>query len=257
MSAGDGTPVPVLDVRDVHAWWLAGGYPEPWTRGDERFRDLWMDQYVRTYLERDVARLFPRLNRDRFRRFVRMLAGLSGTIVNVSEVARSLGVSQPTARDYLDIAHGTFLWRQLPAFSGDPHKRVVKAPKGHLRDSGLLHHLLRLPDLPALQSHPRLGASWEGMVVEEVLRGLHLAGVPFDAWHYRTAGGAEVDLVLEGTFGLVAVEVKYASTSPRRRLRAVRDFVRDHDCAYGLVVSNDHAVRRLDERLVGVPAACL
>ena len=248
---------PRLDVASLHDWWFFGGYPEPWTRGDDRFHALWMEQYLRAYVERDVARLYPRLNAERFRQFARLLGPLSGSILNISDIARALGISQPTARDYLEIAHGTFLWRQLPAFSRNPLKRVVKAPKGHLRDSGLLHHLLRVPDLPALRSHPRLGASWEGTIVEEVLRGLVLAGVPFDAWHYRTAGGAEIDLIIEGAFGLVPIEVKYSSTIDGRQLRAIRTFVREYDCPWGLVLSNDDKLRRLDEKVIGIPTTCL
>ncbi len=175
----------------------------------------------------------------------------------MAELGRTLGVSQPTARDYLEIARGTLLWRQLPAFSRSPHKRVVKAPRGHLRDSGLLHRLLRVPDSSALRSHPRLGASWEGFIVEEVLNGLHLAGVSVDAWHHRTAGGAEVDLVLEGPFRLVPVEIEYTSAVQRRHLRPVRDFVDEHGCPVGLVISNDTEARRLDERVLGVPATAL
>ena len=244
-------------VRQAHEYWFWGGYPEPWLRGSERFRSRWQEQYVHTYLERDVAQLFPGLDRNRFRLFLRLLGGLSGRVLNYSEVARSLGVSQPTVRDYFDIAHGTFIWRRLPSFEHDVCKRVVKHPKGYLRDSGLLHHLLRIPDLDALLAHPQAGTSWEGMVIEELLRQLSALGVSFEPFFYRTAGGAEVDCVLEGNFGLVPVEVKYGSAVDRRELRPLRDFMSEHGCRLGVVVNNDTVPRLLEERVLGVPFSWL
>lgn len=181
-------------------------------------------------------------------------ARLPGRILNYAETARALAVSQPTARDYFDIAQGTFVWRRLPAFSRDSVKRLVRHPRGYLRDSGLLHALLRIPDLEALLSHPQAGASWEGMVVEEVLRQLAAGGVGCGASFYRTSAGAEVDLVLEGDFGLVAIEVKRSSTVASRDLRAMRDFLDEQKGRLGVVVNTDTVPRVLDDRIVGVPA---
>lgn len=246
------TPRGGLDA--VHDFWFRGGFPEPWLTPGDRFRSRWMEQYVQSYLYRDIKRLFPGLDEVRFRRFLELLAGLSGRILNYAETARALAVSQPTARDYFDIAHGTFVWRRLPAFSRDSVKRLVKHPRGYLRDSGLLHALLRIPDLEALLSHPQAGASWEGMVVEEILRQLAARGVGADASFYRTSAGAEVDLVLEGDFGLVAIEVKHSSTKAPRDLRTMRDFLDEQTGRLGIVVNTDTEPRLLDERIVGVPA---
>jgi hypothetical protein len=236
---------------------LNGGYPEPWIRNSARFRKAWNTNYVRTYLQRDVASLFPGLDHDRFRQFLNMLGGLSGTILNYSDLARALGVSQPTARDYMDIAHGTFVWRRLPAYSGNPLKRVVKHPKGYLRDSGLLHHLLRIADLDMLLGHPSAGRSWEGMVIEELLRGLNARGTAFDAYHYRTGVGGEIDLVLQGDFGLIPIEIKHTQTVRVQELQAMEHFIRDSKCRYGLVINNDEAPRLYTERILGVPFACM
>ena len=248
---------PRADLITAHDYWFCGGYPEPWIKKDRRFRTIWMDQYVRTYLYRDVARLFPGLNQTRFQFFIQLLSNLSGTIVNYSEVARALGVSQPTARDYFEIAQGTFLWRRLPPFERDATKRIVKHPRGYLRDSGLLHHLLHLFDLNSLLAHPAMGHSWEGMVIEEIIRSLTGRGLSFDYYYYRTGGGAEVDLILEGEFGLVPIEIKYQQTVPSRQLRSIRDFVIERDCHLGIVINNDVRVRQYDEKLLGVPFTCL
>lgn len=234
-------------------YWFRGGYPEPWVEGSDRFREVWMDQYVQTYLFRDISRLFPGLEPTRFRRFIQSLAGLSGSILNYSDVARALGVSQPTARDYFDIAHGTFIWRRLPSYDRNPIKRVVKHPRGYMRDSGLLHHLLRIPDLNSLQGHPHMGRSWEGMVVEEIHRQLSAMGISFDAGFYRTSAGGEVDLVLESAFGLIAFEIKFTQTIDARDLRALREFVKERHARLGVVVGNGVEPRLLDEGLISLP----
>lgn len=244
-------------ITEVHDYWFRGGYPEPWFERSGRFRETWMEQYAQTYLYRDVGRLFPGLNHARFRLFLQSLAGLSGAIQNYADTARALGVSQPTVRDYFEIAHGTFLWRKLPSFEKNSLRRVIKHPKGHMRDSGLLHHLLRLPDLDALLGHPRMGASWEGMVIEEVVRQLKCLGVGFECFYYRSSGGAEIDLVLEGDFGLVPIEIKYKQDVDRRDLRSLSDFVGERKCRIGVVINNDVVSRQYDDRLIGVPFACL
>lgn len=234
-------------------FWFRGGFPEPWINPGDEFRTRWVEQYIQTYLFRDVKRLFPGLDDVRFRKFLEMLGGLSGRVLNCAEVGRALNVSQPTIRDYFDIAHGTFLWRTIPAYTRDVVKRVVKHPRGYLRDSGLLHALLRIPDCDALLSHPQMGASWEGMVVEEILRQLSALGVAHDYAYYRTGAGAEVDLVLEGNFGRVAVEIKHRSTIGGRDLLGLRDFVNEHKARLGVVINNDIHARQYEEKLIGLP----
>ncbi|MCY4427012.1 MAG: ATP-binding protein [Halieaceae bacterium] len=248
---------PQEDNDSLTRYWYEGGYPEPWTENKDRFSEIWKEQYLNTYLERDVARLFPKLNSVRFRRFIELLAGCSGAIINYSNIANILDVSQPTARDYFDIAHGTFIWRTIPAYSKTTGKRVSKHPRGYLRDSGLLHHLLQVPSLGKLLSHPQMGASWEGLVIEEILRCLNAAGIEHSAYYYRTSGGAEVDLILEGKFGLIPVEIKHTQSVNPRHLRGIRDFITDFGCPFGLVVNNDEKVRLYDEKLLGAPFSLL
>jgi uncharacterized protein len=244
---------PRAAVDTMLDYWLRGGYPEPWLSRSTRFRETWFDQYQQTYLQRDVARLYPGLDQIRFRRFVRLLGGLSGRIINYADISRAIGVSQPTAKDYLEIAHGTFLWRTLPAYSLNATKRVVKHPRGYLRDSGLVHHLLRIPDVDALLVHPQCGTSWQSIVTEEILRQFACLGKSVDAFHYRTGAGAEVDLVVEGDFGLVPFEMKFSGRIDARDLRPIRDFMREFNCPIGFVIHAGEEPRRLDHRLVGLP----
>lgn len=248
---------PRADLEALTDFWFRGGYPEPWLRDDDRFRELWLDQYIKAYVMRDVARLFPGLNQEKFRIFARMLGGLSGQTVNQAEVARALGVSSPTVKDYFEIAEGSFLWRSLPAFTRNVTRRVIKHPKGYVRDSGLGHHALRIPDISALLAHPQAGNSWEGLIVEEICRQLEQRGVAYDAYHYRASGGAEVDLVLDGSFGLIAVEIKLGQRVRLQALRSLRDFVRDHECRMGIVISNEDEPRQIDDQVVGIPARYL
>lgn len=241
-------------LRTMHDYWFRGGFPEPWLNHSDRFRSQWMEQYIQTYLARDVKALFPGLDDVRFRRFLELLGGLSGRVLNYAETARALSISQPTARDYFDIAHGTFVWRRVPAYSGNSLKRLVKHPRGYLRDSGLLHALQRIPDESALLSHPQMDASWEGMIIEQILRQLNALGTPMTYSYYRTGGGAEVDLILEGDFGLVAVEIKHSSVVTARELRGLKDFVTEHGARLGIVINTDVQPRMYDDHIIGVPA---
>ncbi len=249
-----------LDVQQVRDYWFAGGYPEPWLSDSEMFRNLWHRNYIDAFLLRDIGALFPSLNRDRFRQFIAMLGQHSGNILNNADMARALGVSEPTVRDWLGIANDTFLWRHIPAWDPSTVKQLVKHPKGYLRDSGILHQLLRIADHQLLATHPAVGKSWEGMVAETLLRGFENEGLDVKPFHYRTRGGAEVDLILQGQFGQaqwLPIKIKLNQQADKRALRSLSDFVTSHDCPLGLVINNDERVRRLDDRILAIPAACL
>jgi predicted AAA+ superfamily ATPase len=249
-----------LTLHQVRDYWFQGGYPEPWLSDNEEFRSLWYRHYIDAYLLRDIGALFPALNRDRYRQFIALLSQHSGNIINNADIARTLGVSEPTVRDWLSIAHDTFLWRHIPAWDRSTAKQLVKHPKGFLRDSGLLHRLLHIQDANMLTTHPVVGKSWEGMVVEMLLRGFENAGIDVNPFHYRTRGGAEIDLILEGQFGsssLLPIEIKLTQQSDKRTLRSLSEFVSAHDCPLGLVINNDERPRWLDERILAIPAACL
>lgn len=248
---------PRLTVSQSHEYWFRGGYPEPWVRNDPIVTKAWLEGYTQTYLQRDIARYFPRIDSERFRRFLRTLSAMSGTVINVAELARSLGVSQPTAADYLEIANGTFIWRSLPAFGKKPIARLVRHPKGYLRDSGVLHHFLHIRDTDHLLTHPALGGSWEGMVIEQILRGLQALDVVVEASYYRTRTGSEVDLILEGDFGLVPIEIKHSQRLSARELAGLKQFMQERDCAWGFVITNGESPGWLDEKIVEVPFGCL
>jgi hypothetical protein len=248
---------PQVSIQNVHKYWLRGGYPEPWIKDSPRFTKLWQQNYFQTYMNRDVLKLFPGLNAAKYNMFLQLLANLSGNIINYSNAARVLGVSQPTVREYFHIAHGTFIWRHIPSYEKNAVKRIVKHPKGYLRDTGLLHFLLRLPDTDSLLSHPVVGQSWEAMVIENIIRGFNVLGTAFEYSHYRTGGGAEIDLILEGDFGLLPVEIKYTQKIKQGELRSIRDFIKERGCRFGIVINNDEHVRLYEDNLIGIPFGCL
>lgn len=218
---------PIMDYRQL---WLAGGFPDALGAAGRggHFRDWW-EAYLRTYVERDLPALGVSVEPILMRKLLTMLAHAQGGLANLSQFAAALGLSQPTVARYVDILEQSFLLRRLPPYFRNVGKRLVKAPKLYLRDTGLLHHLLNIDSLEGLDSHPIRGASWETFVLEDLLRREALAYPHGVAHFWRTAGGAEVDLLLERGVDLHAVEIKTArATSPylARGLRAIMDDTR-------------------------------
>jgi len=246
---------PKLNQNDFFRHWYAGGYPEPSLSEDTYFRDVWVEQYIGRYLERDVRRLFPGLNINRYRRFLSLLANMSGQILNQSDLAKALEVSSPTIKDYLEIASGTFLWRNLNSYESKASKAVTKMPKGYLRDTGLIHSLLKIPSLEHLQVHPIMGRSFEVFAIEELLRGLHYSDATlYSAHHYRTRAKTEIDLVIDTKFGPVPIEVKYSSKIQPRSVKVLRDFIKEHKSPFGLLINNSETFEPIGNKLYQVPA---
>ncbi len=247
--------IPSGAVRD---FWVRGGYPEPVLAEDEAFWFSWMENYFQTYLNRDIRKLFPRLDLIRFRRFVSVLAKLSGQYVNKAQMASAIEVSEPVIRDYIDIVDGTFLWRKLPSFESSADKLISKAPKGYLRDSGLLHYLLRLSTLEDILNDPMAGFSFESFVVEEILKGLTARGIQnWEASSYRTRNRSEVDLILKGFFGILPIEIKLGNKLSSRSTVALRNFMVAHKLSFGLVVYSADKVDWIENGILGVPVGCL
>jgi predicted AAA+ superfamily ATPase len=197
---------------DATHLWQRGGYPECYLARSDAASMRWREAFIRSYLERDIPQLGIRTSATTLRRFWLMLAHHHGQLWNASTLAGSLGLSAPSVRHYLDILESTFMVRVLQPYSANLGKRLVKSPKVYLRDSGLLHALLNLPDHQALLGHPVLGASWEGWVIEQIMSQAPVGSRPY---FFRTASGNEIDLLLELPGGkLSAIEIKH-SASPK------------------------------------------
>lgn len=186
--------------------WLRGGFPLSYTARSEIKSLAWRRQFVQTFLERDIPQLGITIPAVALRRAWNMIAHYHGQIWNAAELARSLDVSEVTTRRYLDLLTGVFMVRQLPAWFENLGKRQVKAPKIYLRDTGLLHALLGIGTRRDLELHPKLGASWEGYAVEEILKALR----PDEAYFWATHSGAELDLLLFKNGHRIGVECKRA-----------------------------------------------
>ena len=211
--------------------WLRGGFPRSFLAADDAASAEWREDFARAFLERDIARIAPRVPGQRLNRFWRMCAHVHGQVLNSSRLAAALGVSGHTVRAYLELLERTFMVRLLQPLEANFGKRLVKSPKLLVRDAGILHTLLGIATHDELLGHPSRGASWEGLVIEHVL-------AAFPRWRasfVRTAGGAEMDLVLERGGRRLGVECK-ASSAPRPS-RGFWNLVEDLELEQAFVVA--------------------
>jgi len=182
-----------VSASDLNALWVRGGFPLAWLASNDAASLTWREVFITTYLEKDIPALGPRIPATTLRRLWTMLAHNQGELLDQAKLASALAISGQTVGRYIDLLSDLMLVRRLPAWSGTVGKRLVRAPKVYVRDSGLVHALLGLQDLDAVLSHPVAGSSWEGFVVEQLINAAPSAQASF----YRTSNGAEVDLVLE------------------------------------------------------------
>ncbi|MGC3984205.1 MAG: ATP-binding protein [Pseudorhodoferax sp.] len=197
------------DLATLQQLWLLGGFPQAQLAPSERLSHAWRQDFIQTFLQRDLPQMGVGVAADPLHRFWRMLAHLQGQLFNASQLGMSLGgASHSTATRYLDVLVDTLMVRRLEPFLPNVGKRLVKSPKVYIRDSGLVHALLNIASLSDLQGHPIVGASWEGFVVEQV-RALLPPGA--EMGFYRTAAGAELDIVVQAGTRRLGIEVKFSA----------------------------------------------
>ncbi|WP_297472270.1 ATP-binding protein [Ferrovum sp.] len=204
----DLAPFHVLETGGQHAdqLWVQGGFPDSFLAGSSGRSLRWRQDFIRTYLERDIPQLGPRIAAETLRRFWVMLAHQQGSPLNAAQLAGNLGVDAKAIARYLDLLVDLMLVRRLPSWHTNVGKRLVKSPRIMIRDSGLAHALLGITDKEALLAHPVVGQSWECFVIENLL---NCAGPVGQGYYYRTSGGAEIDLLLSWPDGaLWAIEIK-------------------------------------------------
>jgi predicted AAA+ superfamily ATPase len=234
-AAGGPAPLPWQRL------WLAGGFPDAVT-GD--FRE-WQEAYLRTYIERDLPRLGIEAEPLFTRRLLTMLAHQQGGLLNVAALAGALGVSHGRVSRALDIFEQTFLLRRLSPYFRNVGKRLTKAPKAYLRDTGLLHHLLNIGSMAELDAHPVRGASWETFVIENLLRRERLTRPFSQPFFWRTAAGAEVDLLFQRGDTMSAVEVK-AGIGTLRQARTLAEALPDIGGSAGWIVDQGEGEEALN-----------
>ena len=203
------TPFTFSEIDNAERLWIRGGFPLSFLAGNDADSMNWRKHYVTNLLERDIPALGIDFNPVRMRRLWTMLSHLHGKVLNISDLARSLDVAQPTVRRYVDILAGAFMVRQLHPWFANIGKRQVKSPKLYFRDSGLLHHFFGVENLESLRQHPSLGASWEGFALEETIRILQAS--PEECFFWAKHSRAEIDLLVAKGQTLQAFEFKYSS----------------------------------------------
>jgi len=253
-ASGDEAPEALVVRR-----WQRGGFPEPFLTNDGAARGRWFGAYLRLLAERDLVALHGELRPAKVYRLLRMLATRHAQTLSLSSLARDHGASTRTIGALLDILEGAFLWRRLEPLHHNLGKRLVRAPKGYIVDSGLLHALLAIHGHDDLLVSPMLGPSWEGFVVEQLLAAASRLDPSPTPYFWATHQGAEVDLVFELGHRLYPIAVKHTTRVGPMQRRGLRSFLSDHAeaAAFGvLVYRGEHRVR-LEERIVAVPATAL
>jgi uncharacterized protein len=198
-------------MEPLNQLWLRGGFPDSLLAVSDNQSIDWRRDFIRTYLERDIPRLGPRIPAQTLERFWTMLAHNQGGVLNASQLARNLEVSSVTVNRYLDLMVDLLLVRRLQPWTVNAGKRLVRAPKVYVRDSGLVHALLNIPAYNDLVSHPVVGGSWEGLVIENIMSAVQGRALPY---YYRTSAGAEIDLILEFSGQEKwAIEIKRSSSA--------------------------------------------
>lgn len=209
------------EIKDVNRdrLWIRGGFPRSYLARNNSYSVEWRSNFIQSFLERDIPQLGIRIPAMTLRRFWTMMAHYHGQVWNAADFARSLGTKEDTARKYMDILSGAFLVRQLPPWYENISKRLVKSPKVYIHDTGILHSLLGLRSKSDLQSHPKLGFSWESFALEQLLL---ITGLDRDAYFYKTYAGAELDLLLFKNNRRYGFEFKYQDAPrPTRSMHTI------------------------------------
>jgi predicted AAA+ superfamily ATPase len=198
-----------ISEAGIDVWenlWVRGGFPRSFLANSSTDSIAWREGFIRTFLERDLPQFGINIPATAMRRFWNMLAHYHGQTWNTSELSRAMGLSDKTVRSYLDIMSGAFMVRQLQPWYENIGKRQVRAPKIYVRDSGLLHNLLNIPNLNSLFGHPKVGASWEGYIIEQVLNILN----PIEANYWGVHGVGEIDLLIFSSGKRYGIEARFS-----------------------------------------------
>jgi len=241
-------------VGGLDDYWLRGGYPDACLESDPERRMRWQEQYVQALVQRDLAGYGLKTSPQEMRRFLGMIAHVHGGLLNASELGRSLGVTYHTVCGHLDLLEGHYLIRRLQPWHANLGKRLVKSPKLYVRDCGALHALLGIRAEADLLQSPKRGASWEGLLVEQVIAREQLVGRAPSFWFYRTHAGAEIDLIVERGRERVGYEFKCAAAVSRSDASGLQAGIADGVIGSGQVVYAGTRHFPLAENIEAVPA---
>lgn len=240
-----------VGATNVDRLWVRGGMPRSYLLDTDKLSNRWRDDYIATFLERDLAQLGFRMPATTMRRFWTMLAHYHGQTWNGAELARALGVSEPTVRRYLDALTDALVVRQLQPWFTNSSKRQVRSPKIYIRDSGTLHRLLGIGDRDDLLGNPKAGASWEGFVIEQIL----MMDAVTDPWFWGTHGGAELDLLVNVKGRRIGLEIK--RTARPTLTPSIRSAMANLDLDHVIVVHAGEHRFPLSAEVQAIPVAQL
>lgn len=234
------TPFLFSEVKDLNIdlsdFWLKGGFPDALKETETSRWQRWQENYVRTFIERDIPRYGIKMSPVEIRRLMGMIAHLHGGVLNASELGRSMGVSYHTIRDYLDLMEGHFLIRRLAPYFPNTKKRIVKSPKMYIRDSGVLHYLAGVSTERSLLESPKRGSSWEGFMIEQIIGVEMLQRTGSLFFFYRTHAGAEIDLIIDRGSERIGYEFKCSLSVDKKDYANLQSCIDDGIIHKGFVV---------------------
>jgi predicted AAA+ superfamily ATPase len=244
--------------NDLYKLCAYGLYPELVTKSKNQiFREQWIENYFKNYIERDIRNLFPNLQMETYKRFIQMLIYANADIINASNFAKSLDVSQPTIKNYLEIVEGTFIWRKLNSYTKNTTKRLIKMPKGHMQDTAFISSKLNINSTEELLNQPSFGKIWESFVIEQLIKKFQVKLIKSNFYFYRTHHQAEIDLIIESKVGLIPIEIKSGTRIENKSLISLKNFIEEHNCKYGIVINNGDEVYKISEKIYVIPAIYL
>lgn len=238
-------PLRLDEVNNIDSLWLRGGFPLAFLATSDYDAQIWLRSYIKTFLERDIPSFGFEINPQVIRRFWSMLCSYHGNIFNASELGQALDLNHKTTRRYLDILTGTFMIRTLHPWFTNISKRQVKQPKIYFRDSGIFHTLMDIKSMDELLLNAKIGASWEGFAMEEVIT--HFRADPEDCFFWATHSGAEIDLLINSVKGLKAFEFKF--TSSPKITRSIQEGIKSLNLAKITIIVPGNAEYPLSEQV--------
>lgn len=239
------TPFTILEVDNIMNLWVRGGFPNSYLAKSDKTSKLWLQNFIQTYIQRDLGLLGLNTDVKVMERFWRMIASCQGGLLNAQQFGRGIDMDRKTVVNYIDFLEGAFILRVLQPWYNNPKKRLIKSPKIYIRDSGILHQLLGLDSYHAIINNMVVGSSWEGFVIEQIINSL---GKDYKFWFYRTHQGAECDLLIEKKNKIIAaVEIKFG-TNPRVS-KGFRISMEDTNAQEGYIIGNGEQTYKIEKKI--------
>lgn len=237
----------------MDSFWLKGGYPEALLENNLKKWALWEENYIRTFIERDIVRHGINMSPAQIRTFLAMLANSHGNILNSSELGMSMGITYHTVNKYLDILESYFLIRRLQPYYASIKKRLIKSPKFYYRDSGILHSLLGINNENDLLENPKRGGSWEGFAIDQIISAENLKEPGARFYYFRTYSGIEVDLIVERGHKRTGIEIKLSASVSLKDYSNLNTLIEDKVIKQGILIYKGNREFTVKDKIKVIP----